>query len=484
MSIQDVEVPTVGESITSGVLVEWKRESGKVVAIDEPLFVLETDKITMEITASAGGKLETLVEAGAEVTIGQVVARIDTSVTAPVGPAGAAAAASDGAGDRDVAQAAVSAVSEAAAPGAAEQGVPQGDGVRVNPPAGIPQAKEKIAAMEKLKITPVAQKMVDEHGLDPSEIPAIKDHGRLTKSDVLSFLESRAQGAGKASATPASEPALPAATASSAAAAVAAVVAADGHAPARQGNGPAAVTATPVAAAAPGERQTRKPMTRLRQRIAERLVQAQQTAAMLTTFNEVDMSAVIAWRQELQEEFVAQHGIKLGFMSFFVRAVVKALEAMPQIKSFIEGEEIVENHYFDIGVAVSTEQGLVVPVLRDANRIGFAGIEKQIAELAEKARKRTLTLDELTGGVFTVSNGGIYGNLLSTPILNPPQSAILGMHTIKKRPVVVDDEIVIRPMMYLAVSYDHRLVDGREAVTFLKHIVASIEDPRRMLVVD
>ena len=239
--------------------------------------------------------------------------------------------------------------------------------------------------------------------------------------------------------------------------------------------------AQPPAAPASEARQTRVPMTPLRARIAERLLIAKNQTAMLTTFNEADMSAVLALREKYRPVFKEKHGVDLGFMSFFLKAAVDALKEVPQINAQIQGNEIVQNHFYDIGVAVSSEKGLVVPVVRDADQLSFAELERAIGDLAKKVRERTITLAELSGGVFTVSNGGVYGNLLSTPILNPPQSAILGMHAIKKRPVVVDDQIVIRPMMYLAVSYDHRLVAGREAVTFLKRIVQCIENPERML---
>jgi 2-oxoglutarate dehydrogenase E2 component (dihydrolipoamide succinyltransferase) len=233
--------------------------------------------------------------------------------------------------------------------------------------------------------------------------------------------------------------------------------------------------------ALPDQRQTRAPMSRLRQRLAERLVEVQQTAAILTTFNEADMSRVMALRSEYKESFKKRYEIGLGFMSFFVKATVEALKTVPAVNAYIEGDEIVTNHYFDIGVAVSTDKGLVVPVVRDADRLSMAGIEASIADLASRAQERRLELSDLSGAVFTISNGGVFGSLQSTPILNPPGSAILGMHTIKKRPVVVDDEIVIRPMMYLAVSYDHRIIDGSQAVTFLKRIVECIDDPDRLL---
>jgi len=449
MSVVDIKVPEVGESITEGVLVEWKYASGDVVRRDEPLYVLETDKVTMDINSDTGGKLETLVEAGAKVAIGQAVARIDTGVKA------------------SAKEAAVPSAGAVAPVG--EQGVPQSAAPAAAPaPAGVSQAQGRIASMEKaLKMTPVARRMLEEHAVDPADVPLTGRSGRLTKADVLAFLEERASAAGDGDGrAPAAEP-------GTAAVDEAAPAAAEPAAP--SATGPAA------AAAEAGAKQTRRPLSPLRQRIAERLVQVQQTAAILTTFNEVDMSAVLAWRTDYKEEFQKAHGVKLGFMSFFVKAVVDALKAVPAINSYIDGDAIVENHYYDIGVAVSTERGLVVPVLRNADALSFAGIELAIADLADRAMRRTITLDDLQGGVFTISNGGIYGNLLSTPIINPPQSGILGMHAIKRRPVAVGDDVLIRPMMYLAVSYDHRIVDGREAVTFLKHIVAGIEDPRRML---
>ncbi len=318
-------------------------------------------------------------------------------------------------------------------------------------PAGGPQAREKLAAMGASGLlSPAVRRLVEEYRLDPAAMAGSGKDGRLTKEDVLRHVEeARRAPAPAAAAAPAPVPGPP-----------------------LQGER----TEAEIRA-----RQSRVAMTPLRARIAERLVAVKNTTAMLTTFNEVDMTNVIALREKYRAAFKEKHGVDLGFMSFFVRATVEALKAVPEINAQIQGNEIVRNHYYDIGVAVSSERGLVVPVIRDADRLSFADIERVIGELARKVRERTITLGELSGGVFTISNGGVYGNLLSTPILNPPQSAILGMHAIKKRPVVVDDQIAIRPMMYLAVSYDHRLVDGREAVTFLKHIVGSIENPGVML---
>ena len=291
-------------------------------------------------------------------------------------------------------------------------------------------------------LSPAVRKLVEEHGLDPTAIAGTGKGGRLTKGDILAHLASSRDS-----------------------------VAAD--------SAPAPV---PAAEAAPaGAREERVPMTRLRQRIAERLKEAQNTAAMLTTFNEVDMSAVIAMRQRLRDAFEEKHGVRLGFMSFFVKAVIVALKEVPAVNAEIDGTDIVYKNHYDIAVAVGTEQGLVVPVLRDADALSFAGVEAGIADLGSRARDGKLAMRDLTGGTFTITNGGVYGSLLSTPILNPPQSGILGMHKIEKRPVAVDDEIVVRPMMYLALSYDHRIVDGREAVTFLVRVKECIEDPERIL---
>ena len=309
-------------------------------------------------------------------------------------------------------------------------------------PAPQPAARpERSPPAAPPSLSPAVRKLVDEHGLDPAAIAGTGKGGRLTKGDVLAHL------AAVSDIPP--EPAPP-----------------------------PAFVAEPAPA---GAREERVPMTRLRQRIAERLKEAQNTAAMLTTFNEVDMSAVVETRARLRESFEKKHGVRLGFMSFFVKAAVVALKEVPAVNAQIDGTDIVYKNHYDIAVAVGTEQGLVVPVLRDADALSFSGIEAGIADLGSRARDGTLTMNDLTGGTFTVTNGGVYGSLLSTPILNPPQSGILGMHKIEKRAVVVDDELTVRPMMYLALSYDHRIVDGREAVTFLVRVKECIEDPERIL---
>ena len=395
----------MGESISSGILAKWHVKNGDVVKKDQPLFELETDKITSEGTAEAAGTITLKVDAGVEVKIGQVVAAIESGAAAPAGSPAAAAPAA------------------APAPKAAA------------PAESAPQAKaaQPAAAVQ----SPAVRRIAEETGVNPADVAGTGKAGRVTKGDMLAANERPA-------------PAAPA-------------------------------PAAPQPAAPSGERQTRKKLTPLRQRIAERLVSAQHSAALLTTFNEVDMSAVMALRSKYQDEFVKKNGLKLGFMSFFVKAVVHALKEVPSINSQIEGDMLVQNHFYDIGVAVSTEKGLMVPVIRNCDGLGMAGIERAITDAAGKAREGKITLADLEGGVFTITNVGTFGSLLSTPIINPPQSAILGMHAINDRPVAVAGQVVIRPMMYIALTYDHRLVDGRQAVTFLVKVKQEIEDPARLL---
>ena len=406
--IVEIKVPEVGESITEGVLVEWLQEEGAVVGVDDPLFELETDKITLTVAAEQSGKLSIGVEPDSTVQVGQVVGTLDTEAAGEV-PAGG--------------------------------GAPTGGGA-VTEPEPEPDTDE---------LSPAVRRLVSEHGVDPAKVKGTGPGGRVTKGDVLAFVEKPVAKKMPVSVAAAPKP-------------------------------PSTSTSTGVAS---GERETRTRMSSLRRRLAQRLVEVQQEAAILTTFNEVDMSAVMELRARFKEEFLARHGVKLGFMSFFVKAVVEALKAVPRVNARIEGDEIVTANYYDIGVAVSSASGLVVPVVRGADQLGFAGVEQAIGELAARARDKRLTLDDLSGGTFTISNGGIYGSLLSTPILNPPQSAILGMHGIKRRPIAVgvgaDERMEIRPMMNLAVSYDHRLIDGSEAVVFLRRIVAGLEAPERLL---
>jgi 2-oxoglutarate dehydrogenase E2 component (dihydrolipoamide succinyltransferase) len=422
MANLEVKIPPMGESINSGVLAKWHVRSGDVVKKDQPLFELETDKITSQGTAESGGRVNLLVAEGAEVKIGQVVATIDGSASAVAGPAGATG------GD---------------ATGTAPLPTPSA-------PAGTQLAREGAAAVpaaggSKPRTTesPAVRRLAGETGIDPAGVTGSGKAGRVTKGDMLA----------------AAEPAGAAAPA------------------------PAMPATAPVVAPAPasGDRQTRRKMTPLRQKIAQRLLSATQETAMLTTFNEVDMSAVMALRARYQDDFVKKNGVKLGFMSFFLKAAVHALREVPQVNAQIDGDYVIENHYYDVGVAVSTDRGLMVPVIRNCDTIGMAEMEKQIAGAAVKARDGKITLADLEGGVFTITNGGTFGSLLSTPILNPPQSAILGMHAINDRPVAVNGQVVIRPMMYVALSYDHRLVDGRQAVTFLVKVKQAIEDPTRLV---
>jgi 2-oxoglutarate dehydrogenase E2 component (dihydrolipoamide succinyltransferase) len=453
----DIKVPSVGESITEGVLVAWHKADGAAVRVDEPLFELETDKVTLTAAAEGAGALHIAVAAGATVQIGQVVGHIDTA-------AGTATTESPSAPPPATTPAPPPPPAPRAAPALSPEPRPllKGDGPPLAPPAGLPTLRTGLQRQQALDaLSPAVRRLVEEHGLDPSAIAATGKGGRLTKADVLRHLEAHPAASAAAPA--------PAAHALSTASSPPAATAAP--------SSPAAAAAAAPSSASPAARQTRTKMSRLRARIAERLLQAQQTAAILTTFNEVDMSAVIELRERFKKTFEQKHGVGLGFMSFFVKAAVDALRAVPALNAQIDGDEIVQNHFYDIGVAVGTPRGLVVPVLRDCDRLSLAGIERGIADLAGRARDGKLELSELLGGVFTISNGGVYGSLLSTPILNPPQSGILGMHGIKKRPVVVGDQIVARPMMYLAVSYDHRLVDGAEAVTFLRRIVDVVEHP-------
>ncbi|MFO0889784.1 MAG: 2-oxoglutarate dehydrogenase complex dihydrolipoyllysine-residue succinyltransferase [Isosphaeraceae bacterium] len=422
MAAVPITVPGVGESITEGILSKWLKPDGSAVKAGEPLFELETDKATNVVPAAVSGVLKATVKEGETVAIGASIGTLDPAGT-PSAADGQKAPAKD---------AAKAAPSESPKPAPA----PAGDGAKAAP---------------EQPLSPAVRRIVAENNVDPSQVAPSGPGGRLTKGDVLAHLEAK----GDAATTVKEPPAAAAAT--------------------------APAPPAPAPARPDGERETRQRMSGLRQRIAQRLVEAQQTAAILTTFNEADLSAIGSIRERYKELFRTRHGVGLGYMSFFVKASIEALKAFPAVNGRIDGTDIVHNNYYDIGVAVSTERGLMVPVLRDADRMSFAAVEKAIVGFAEKARTGTITVDELQGGTFTITNGGIFGSMLSTPILNPPQSAILGMHAIKKRPVVVDDQIVIRPMMYLALSYDHRIIDGREAVSFLVRIKECLEDPGRML---
>ena len=415
----EVKIPAMGESISSGILAAWHVKDGDYVEKDQVLYELETDKITSEGAAEVAGVISIQILADEEVDIGQVVASIDESVVGPPAEKTLSTPQAD------------TAVLEAIAPAATIE-------------SPVESKVDPVTAL-----SPAARKAAEETGVDTVHISGSGKDGRVTKNDIIEASRNLA------SVVPASTPA-PSPDAAKFVAPVKALVTQD-------------------------ERETRKKMSPLRRKIAERLVAATQEAAMLTTFNEVDMSAVMKLRKQHQEQFVKRHGLKLGFMSFFTKAVVHALQAVPQVNARIEGNEVVTQHFYDIGVAVGTDKGLMVPVLRDCDHKGFAQIEGDILSYAKAARDGKIQMNDLEGGVFTISNGGIYGSMLSTPIVNHPQPAILGLHNITERAVVIDGEIVARPMMYLALSYDHRLIDGKEAVTFLVKVKEAIEDPARLL---
>ena len=432
MAIIEIKVPSVGESVTEALLAQWFRKDGDSVRKDEALFVLETDKVTLEVTAEASGVLHILVPAGTTITIGAVVGTIDTI---------SAAAA-------EIAQPAAERKRPPRAP-EPKPPVVEKPAARPQPPDTAPPTEKTPSArpaarMDLEGLPPSVRRLVGEHRLDISQIQGTGPGGRITKGDVLLFIEKTTQ------------PPVPA---------------------------PAASAAAPICPPCESikEEITRKPMTPIRRRIAERLLRARQNTAMLTTFNDIDMSAVMALRQRYKEAFQSKYGVSLGFMSFFIKASVEALKAIPEINAYIDGTDIVYPHYYHIGVAVGSERGLVVPVIRHADQLSFAQLEQAINEFVARIKDNRLTLADLEGGTFTITNGGVFGSLLSTPILNTPQSGILGMHRVDKRPVALNDQVVIHPMMYVALSYDHRIVDGREAVTFLKHIKECIENPERIM---
>ena len=409
---KEIQVPTLGESVTEGTIGEWLKQPGDAVAVDEPIVSLETDKVAVEVPSPVAGVIRSLsADVGDTVEVGAVIAVVEEGA-APAAPGKEAARASE---QRDEGKAE-----------RAEESAASSDGSQT--------------------LSPAVRRAVLEHGVDPSTIKGTGKDGRLTKEDVVAAAQAKRD---------------------------------DG------GNGPVPVEA-PTSGSAPaatGERrEERVKMTRMRQTIAKRLKSAQENAALLTTFNDVDMSAVIEARSRYKDMFAKKHDIRLGFMGFFAKAACLALKDVPSVNAYIEGEEIVYHDYVDISVAVSAPNGLVVPVIRDAQAKGFAQIEKDIADFGARAKEGTLTMEDMKGGTFTISNGGVFGSLMSTPIINPPQSAVLGLHRIEDRPVAIDGQVEVRPMMYIALSYDHRLIDGREAVTALKIIKDAIEDPTRMLI--
>ncbi|HEX6141461.1 MAG TPA: 2-oxoglutarate dehydrogenase complex dihydrolipoyllysine-residue succinyltransferase [Geminicoccaceae bacterium] len=467
MSVE-IKVPTLGESVTEATVARWFKQVGDAVDEDEPIVELETDKVTLELNAPASGSLsEIAVEEGGEVEVGAILGAIEE------GAGGRA-----GEGKRDA---------------RAEPGGDDAPESHVEPARD--QDDEGQGGDEGGALSPAVRKLLEEHGLDPASIRASGPKGNITKGDVLEAVRRmKGDGAGDDEAGGEAErqerPSQATPSPGREEEADEAAARADDRSRAtreERPRAPAPRQETPAREAPPRPRaeakgrEERVKMTRLRRRIAERLKEAQNTAAILTTYNEADMSAVMALRKRYRDSFEKKHGVRLGFMSFFVKASINALQAFPAANAEIDGEEIVYKHYYDIGVAVGTPQGLVVPVVRDADRKSFAEVEKEIGELGKRAGQGKLGMEELMGGTFTISNGGVYGSLMSSPILNPPQVGILGMHKIQERPMVVDGQIQVRPMMYLALSYDHRIVDGREAVSFLVRVKECIEDPERLL---
>jgi len=413
----EVKIPAVGESITSGVVSAWHKKSGEFVNEGEPLFTLETDKVSTEIVAEKAGLLETKVPEGQEVKIGEVVATIDDSEQQPE--------------EKRVPEA------KKAEKPAEKKKAPEEKKKQPQAAEKTAEEAEKQAPPEKEKpLSPAVRRIVEEERLELDKVRGTGTGGRLIKTDVLEAARARGKAEEK-------------------------------------------IEGREVEPSADG-RFIRKKMSPLRRKIAQQLVMAQHDAAILTTFNECDMSAVQELRRSKQEEFTKKNGVKLGLMSFFVKACVEALKTVPVVNGRIEGDDFIQNNYYDIGVAVGTERGLVVPVVRDADKKSFGKLEEEIADFAARARDGKLKIEDLQGGTFTITNGGVYGSLFATPILNPPQSGILGMHKIMPRPVAVDGKVEVRPMMYLALSYDHRAIDGKEAVTFLIKVKECMEDPKKL----
>ncbi len=427
----ELKVPEVGESVKEAILVEWYKKEGEFVEKDDPVFVIETDKVSLEVPAEESGILHILVNEGENVQIGTVVGTLETETAEKTAPGGQGRTE-----DRRE--------EEKTAP------APEPEPETPAKPAAPEKPKEKKASESPVfasdPLMPSVRRLIREHNLEPSQITGSGPGGRITKGDVLIYLESGASGKEPAQQVPAET---------------------------ESGKG--------REAAEGDEAVTRKRMSPIRKRIAERLLDAKQNTAMLTTFNEIDMSRVMEIRGRFKDDFYKRYQTRLGFMSFFIKAVVAALKEMPGINARIEGDEIIYYHYYHIGIAIGAERGLVVPVMRHADRKSFADLESEIVSFAAKVKENRLELSELEGGTFSITNGGIYGSLLSTPILNMPQSAILGMHKIEERPVALNGEVVIRPMMYVALSYDHRIVDGKDAVTFLRRIKEFIENIERMI---
>jgi len=424
----EVKVPTLGESVSEATIGQWLKQPGEAVAADEPIASLETDKVAIDVMAPQAGVMgQQLAKEGDTVVVGALIATIEDGSGTAAAPKAAASPAP--------------APSPAPSPAPAAASAPAQTAGQQAPASGSAPAQDDVGSGAAV-LSPAVRRAVLEYGIDPSKVKGTGKDGRITKDDVLAAAQAKSAQAAPSVSAP----------------------------------------AAPAPASTGERREERVRMTRLRQTVAKRLKSAQETAALLTTFNDVDMSAVIEARDRYKDSFQKKHGIKLGFMSFFSKASVLALKSIPAVNAQIDGDEIVYFDYVDISIAVSAPNGLVVPVVRNVDKLSFAGIEQAIAEYGKKAKDGTLTMEDMKGGTFTISNGGVFGGLMSTPIINPPQSAVLGLHRIEDRPVVRNGEIVIRPMMYIALSYDHRLIDGREAVTALKTIKEAIEDPTRLLI--
>ena len=432
----NIEVPPLGESVTEAVLLRWLKNEGEYVAADEPVAELETDKANVDLPAKTAGLLRQAKKPGDAVQVGEAIGRLDEGGTPPV-----ASAKNSGA--------------------AATAGAPQtATTTATTRPAPTAPQQAQSSSSKADDLRPSVRRLLEENNLNPAQVAPTGPGGRITKEDVQRLMESRA-GSGNG------EPPAPPQAAQSQIAATPPT--------------PAATSGLAALGQFDASGIKRMPMSKIRKRIAERLVQAQNTAAILTTFNEVDLSAIMALRARYKEKFSEAYGVSLGFMSFFARAAVVALREFPRVNAFIDGDDVVYHNYVNLGIAVSTDRGLTVPVLQRADTMSFAKIESEIKRLAGAARDGKLGLNELSGATFTITNGGIFGSLLSTPILSPPESGILGMHAIKERPVAIEGRVEVRPMMYVALSYDHRLVDGRESVSFLVRLKESLEDPARLL---
>jgi 2-oxoglutarate dehydrogenase E2 component (dihydrolipoamide succinyltransferase) len=439
----EIKVPSVGESIKEAVLVQWFKKNGDIVRKDEPLFLIETDKVTLEVAAEKDGLLQISVPEGETVAIGAVVGTIDTAA-----PAAKEQKKAPSPKTKKIAEPSKEATDEPAEKPATELKPPEKPEAPVITPSPAADDTETIQSL-----APSVRRLVAEKNVDLAQINGTGPGGRVTKSDVLLYLENT----GALSSEKPPDTITPTKT-------------------------PPPRAQTPAAKRTSAEQKiSRKPMSPIRQRIAARLLEAKQGTAMLTTFNEIDMSRVQQIRSVLKEPFREKHGVSLGMMSFFIKATIEALKDFPEINAAIDDKDILYHHYYHIGIAVGSERGLVVPVIRDADMLGFAELEAAIVNFVKKINENRLELADLEGGTFTISNGGVYGSLLSTPILNTPQSGILGMHKIEDRPMVIDGKVAIRPMMYVALSYDHRIVDGREAVTFLKRIKECVENPELIM---